>query len=257
MTDSSGGVPVQMIVAAFPDEDAAKAVLSELKDARNQGLIRIQNAAVLRKDEKGKLHIKETADMGGGKGATIGGVVGAGIGLVAGAALVVPLAVGALIGGLSAKWRDSGFSNDRLERLGEDMTPGSSVIIAVVEHSWVAQVEKALQDAGADMMTEALGADIASQLEAGHDVAYNAISSQEGFTASRAAGGEDGVEGESILVSEEGITASQFVATNDGFAVRAIDISEDGIVAVEAAAIADDEAIDIDEVADSGDQAAE
>ncbi|MFV1989140.1 MAG: DUF1269 domain-containing protein [Acidimicrobiales bacterium] len=251
MSKDSGAVPVQIIVAAFPDEGAAKAVLGELKEARNQGLIKIQNAAVLRKDEKGKLHIKETADMGGGKGATIGGVIGAGIGLIAGPLLVVPAAVGALIGGLSAKWRDSGFSNDRLERLGEDMTPDSSVIIAVVEHSWVAQVEKALRETGADMLTEALGADIASQLEAGHDVAYNAISSQEGFAAGRVAGGDDGIEGETIVVDADGITASQFVATDDGFAVRAIDANEDGIVAVEAVGLSDnDSAVDTD----SGDE---
>ncbi len=102
-------VPVEVIVAAFQDEKAAKSALKELKQASNDGLIKIENAAVLRKDEKGKLHIKETHDMGGGKGAVLGGVGGAAIGLVAGAALAAPVVVGALVGGLVAKLRDFGL----------------------------------------------------------------------------------------------------------------------------------------------------
>ena len=75
-------VPVQLIVAAFQDEKSANMALKELKRAKRERLIGIQNAAVLRKDQKGKLHIKETADMGGGKGAALGGVGGAAIGLI-------------------------------------------------------------------------------------------------------------------------------------------------------------------------------
>ena len=48
------------------------------------------------------------------------------------------------MGGLVAKLRDSGFSDARLEAIGEGMPPGSSAIVAVVEHKWVEQVEKAL-----------------------------------------------------------------------------------------------------------------
>ena len=117
-------VPVQVIVAAFQDEKAAKNALAALKDASKAGLIKIENAAVLSKNEKGKLHIKETQDMGGGKGAAIGGVGGAVIGLIAGTALAVPAAVGALVGGLTAKLRDTGFSNKRLEAIGEGYGSG-------------------------------------------------------------------------------------------------------------------------------------
>ena len=92
--------PIQLIVAAFKDEDTAKVALKDLKKAQKEKLIKIESAAVLHKDKKGKLHIKETHDMGGGKGAALGGVGAAAIGLIAGTALVVPVAVGALVGGL-------------------------------------------------------------------------------------------------------------------------------------------------------------
>jgi len=223
-------VPVQLIVAAFQDEKSADMALKELKQARREKLIGIENAAVIRKDQKSKLHIKETADMGGGKGAALGGVAGAAIGLIAGPALLVPAAVGALVGGLAAKLRDSGFSDERLKTIGDSLEPGSSAIIAVVEHKWVAQVEKELAEAGADMFTQALSADIAEQLEAGHEVAYTALSSQEGFAVSRVAGGEEQVEGGSLIVDESGAYGSRFLATEEGFAVEQLTATEGGVV---------------------------
>jgi uncharacterized membrane protein len=109
-------VPVQVVVAAFQEEGAAKAALQELKALKRGKLIGIQNAAVLRKDQQGKIHIKETADMGGGKGSVIGGVAGAAIGLIAGPALVVPAAVGALVGGLTPKISEVGIEPDYYQR---------------------------------------------------------------------------------------------------------------------------------------------
>ena len=223
-------VPVQLIVAAFQDEGAAKEALKTLREAKKEGLIQIENAAVLRKDEKGKLHIRETHDMGGGKGAALGGVGGAAVGLIAGTALAAPVAVGALIGGLVAKLRDSGFSNQRLETLGESLQPGSSAIIAVVEHTWVAQVEEALAEAEADLMTAEIGADIAGQLEAGHEVAYSVIASQEGITAGRVAGGEDEIEGGVLAVDESSVYGGRFVATPEGFAVEQMLATDEGVV---------------------------
>jgi len=222
-------VPVQLIVAAFKDEQTAKEALDALKKAQKEKLIKIENAAVLRKDKKGKLHIKETADMGGKKGATLGGVAGAAIGLIAGPALLVPAAVGALVGGLAAKARDSGFSDARLKALGEGLTPGSSAIVAVVEHRWVAEVERAMAEEGADLFTQALSADISQQLEAGHEVSYTAISSEAGFAAARVAGGEDMVEAGQIVVDDSGVYGERFLATKDGFAVVAIEATDQGV----------------------------
>jgi len=234
-------VPVQLIVAAFQEEKAAKEALKALKEAKSQGLIKIENAAVLRKDDKGKLHIKETQDMGGGKGAVFGGVAGAAIGLIAGPALVVPAAVGALVGGLTAKLRDTGFSNQRLESLGESLQPGSSAIVAVVEHTWVDKVEEALAEAEADVMTAEIKADIASQLEAGHEVAYSVLSSQEGLLAGRVAGGEDQVEGGMLAVDESGAYGGRFVATKEGFVVEEMLATDEGVVGEITMGVVDEE----------------
>lgn len=233
--------PVQLVVAAFKDEGSAKEALEALKQVQREKLIKIENAAVLRKDQKGKLHIRETHDMGGGKGAALGGIGGAAIGLLAGPALVVPAAVGALVGGLAAKLRDSGFSNQRLETLGEGLQPGTSAIVAVVEHTWVALVEEALAEAEADVITAELQADIAEQLEAGHEVAYSAIASEAGIALDRVAGGEDEVEAGSLVIDDTGAYGERFIATEDGFAVEEMVVTDEGIEDTLVVGVLDDE----------------
>src|SRR5215203_1255170 len=118
-------VPVQIVVAAFKDEATADQALRDLKELQSEKQIKIRDAAVLRKDAAGKLHVKETEDMG----AVIGGVTGGVIGLLAGP-VGLAVGLGAVIGGLAAKMRDSGFNDERLKRLGEGLTPGSSAIVA-------------------------------------------------------------------------------------------------------------------------------
>ena len=145
-------VPVELIVAAFQDEKGADAVLKELKQAKREKLIGIDNAAVIRKDEKGKVHINETADIGGGKGAAMGAATGVAIGLIAGSLT--------LAGVLAAKFTDAGFDDGRLKTIGKGLTPGSSAIIAVVKRKWIEQVRQELEEMQADVVTEALAADI-------------------------------------------------------------------------------------------------
>lgn len=199
--------PIEFIVAAFQDERAAGDTLKMLKQARREKLIGIQRAAVLRRDSKGKLHIKEATDISGKRGMLGGGVVGAVVGVMAGP-ILLPTAVGALLGGLATKLRDTGFSDRRLREMGEALQPGTSAIIAVIEHRWVTEIEQMLAEAGAQLITEAITADIAAQLETGNEVAYTVLETTEGLLASRMAGGEDEIEIASVAISEEGVVTT-------------------------------------------------
>jgi uncharacterized membrane protein len=183
-------VPVQVIVAAFQQENGAENALKDLKEAKKEHVIAIENAAVIRRDEKGKLHVKEMRDMGGGKGAAIGGVVGAVVGLLAGP-VVLAAGAGALVGGLAAKLRDSGFPNERLKQFGDALTPGTSALVAVIDHTWVREVQERLAQFGADVMTESIKADIAGQLESGQEVAYTALSTDGGTISGRISSAEE------------------------------------------------------------------
>ena len=157
--------PTDVVVAAFNDEQGASVALKQLQKARNEGVIGIKDAAVLKRDPNNKLHIAETADKGFGRGAVIGGVAGAAVGIIAGPIGWAALG-GAAVGGLAAKLRDGGFPDERLHRIGEGLRPGSSALVAVIEHSWLKDVEAMLEKDAADVVTDAVSADIAAQLDA-------------------------------------------------------------------------------------------
>jgi len=193
-------VPVEVVLAAFNDEDGAEKALGQLKQAKKDRLIGIRNAAVLWKDDKGKLHFKETADMRGGKGAVIGGVIGGVVGLIFPPSILASAAVGAAVGGFSAKLHDAGFPDDRLREVGKGLKPNTSALIAVIEDVWVREVEAELRQYGADVVTEAVRADIASQLEsekvevpvagsAASDTTASSASTSDTSTTAPASGG--------------------------------------------------------------------
>ena len=234
-------VPVQVIVAAFNQEKAADEALKELKMAKWAGLIGIQNAAILRRDQKNKLHVKELKDWGGGKGAAFGGALGAVIGVLAGPGALAIGAAGALIGGLAAKLRDSGFSNERLQTVGQSLKPGTSAIVAIIEHKWVAELEKEMAEAGADVLTASIAADVAQQLDAGRDVAYTALASTDAMVTGRMAAGEDGVEVSGTMITEEGIVTGELVATAEGIAGERLVATDEGIYYTLGAAVAEEE----------------
>jgi len=233
-------VPVQFLVAAFEEEKAADEALKELKAAKWAGLIGIQDAAVLRRDQKNKLHVKETGDWGGGKGAAAGGALGAAIGLILGPGALLTGAAGAIIGGLAAKLRDSGFSDARLAAIGESLQPGTSAIVAVIEHKWVQELERQMEEAGADVLTESIAADIAQQLEAGREVAYSALSTTDAFEVSRLSVGEEDVEASNIVFTDEGVVATNVVATEDAAVAEQLVATEDGATYTIAAAVAEE-----------------
>ena len=157
-------VPRQVIVAAFDGMDAAAKAFDGLKELEKAGTIKIDNAAILQKDNDSKLTVRDVKDMTGTRGAVLGGITGAVVGVIAGPVGWVALG-GAAIGGLVAKLKDGGFDNSRVEQWAEQLKPGTSALVAVVDHVWVREVEAALKEAARDIMTLEIGDAIAGQLE--------------------------------------------------------------------------------------------
>jgi uncharacterized membrane protein len=178
-------VPVELVVAAFTDEQGAERALEDLKRAKKEKLIGIRDAAVITRDANNKIHIKETGDMRGAKGAGIGAIVGGAVGLIFPPAILASAAGGAVIGGLGAKLHDAGFPDERLKEIGNTLKPGTSAIVAVIEHAWVAELERELAARGAQLMREAIKADVAQQLESGRSVMYTATADQGDITVDR------------------------------------------------------------------------
>jgi hypothetical protein len=182
------------------------------------------------------------------------------VGLIAGpVGVALGAGAGAALGGVAAHG-DAGFKDERLEKIGEGLEPGTSAIVAIVEHKWVAAVQAQLEEEAADVMAQQLSADIHAQLSEGKEVAYSAIAAEGAASITRTAGNEKEMEQESVVVTDEGTEVLEAVVTEEGaVVVDAITDGEDVVVAgaVLSAAEEDEEATEEEEVSEGEEAAAE
>ncbi len=80
--------------------------------------------------------------------------------------------MGAVIGGLAAKLRDSGFRNDSLKALGSQVQPGQSVLVIAASDGEA--TERMLMACGATVVREAVDGQLAAALDAESADATNA-----------------------------------------------------------------------------------
>jgi uncharacterized membrane protein len=159
--------PVELVVAAFDQEEQASEILEEIKELERMTFIGVWNAAVITKDAEGKLKLQETAEIKGVKrGAGIGAIAGGILGILAGGP-IGGIVLGAAAGALGGKVLDLGFSDKELKEIGDLMGPGSSAIIAVIEHKWVGDLVDALEEYGAEIVRQELKDEVARTIASG------------------------------------------------------------------------------------------
>ncbi len=159
--------PVSMLVYAYNEEGKADKVLKALKELDKRGIFTVLNAAVLARGKDGKTSLKETEDVDARRGAVFGAVTGALVGLLGGpVGMVVGAAAGAAAGGVAAHKIDMGFSDEYLKDIQESLKPGTSALIALVEHEWVEKVVQELEEYEGQLFRQALKDDIAAQIAA-------------------------------------------------------------------------------------------
>ncbi len=150
--------PVEIVVAEFNSDAAASAALKALK-----GQLPLKDAAIIR-NENGQVKVKETRDMGGGKGASVGVVLAAILGLFTGLTWV-GLGAAAVTGGLVAKLHDTNLPNKELKDIGTALTANKSVLVLVVDQGQGEPAKNALAGVGAAAVVEGLDAEVVARLE--------------------------------------------------------------------------------------------
>src|SRR3954469_17961886 len=91
-----------VLIAAYLFEDLAKRDFDAVLKLAEEETIRIEGVAVVQKDTDGEVHVTETGDHLGRKGAKLGGGAGLAVGLFA-PPLLAATAVGAAAGGVMGK----------------------------------------------------------------------------------------------------------------------------------------------------------
>ena len=121
---------MQLIMIGVPSREIGLEALNRLDDAVSDGRLSVEDAALVYRNDKGKVKIHQTHDVTARKGAFRGGAVGLLVGLVA-APVVAATAVGAGAGALIGRARDSGVSDKLMRQIG-DLIEGSEAAILVL-----------------------------------------------------------------------------------------------------------------------------
>ncbi len=153
-----------LIVIAYDDEFKAEEVRLTLAKLQVEHLIELEDAAVVVKDEHGKIKLKQAVNLTSA-GAASGGFWGLLIGIL----FFNPLlgaAVGAASGALAGAFSDIGVDDNFIRDLGETLQPKSSALFVLVRKVTPDKVLEEVGKFGGKVLRTSLTKDEESQLQA-------------------------------------------------------------------------------------------
>lgn len=118
------------VVVRYPAKDTAEAALEVAKGLAKEKVVKLKDAVVLTKTEKGKLKLHQTKDDSAKTGFLKGGLIGVIFAVLFGPAGWI--VAGAALGTAFAMF-DRGIKNKLLKELGEKMTPEQSALAVLVQ----------------------------------------------------------------------------------------------------------------------------
>ena len=121
-----------LIVVGFKDEFKADEVMSELRRLQSEYLVDLEDAAVVIRNQEGKVKIKQAQEL------VVSGAIGGGYwGLLLGVIFFNPIfaLIGAGAGALSGALSDIGINDDFMRDLGSTIEPGTSAIFVLIRKS--------------------------------------------------------------------------------------------------------------------------
>ena len=188
----------QVVMATFPTEDGAEKAVEQLEAMAKAGSIEIIEAAVINRNAEGETEVRQVSlpstKSWAGKGALIGGIVG----VIFPPAIIGSALIGAGLGAGSAALTKYALKNDELEEAANELEPGTSSFIAVLDQTWVKELAKAME--GYDKLAEhTLDATTAANLE---------------MIADEAAG-VAAISGEMYAETEDGVVAAEVDSVTD------------------------------------------
>lgn len=133
-----------LVYAVYAGENTATDVFKSMRSAQSSTGERIEAYAVVSKDLKGKVRVRDQRRTDAGIGAVVGGVIGL-LGGPAGVALGA--SAGGAVGFLTGE--AVGISRDNVNNMKQSLTPDSSALVVVLNDRWVRDVERDMKQAQA------------------------------------------------------------------------------------------------------------
>ena len=153
----------EVMMATYPTMDGAAESVATLEEMAKAGSIEIIDAAVLTRDEDGSTSVEELNLPKPGSWAGKGAIIGAVVGVIFPPSLLAGAAIGAGLGAGSAALAKAALKSDDLADAAEDLEPGTSAFVAVVDAKWARQANEAMKGYN-KLASQALDADAATHL---------------------------------------------------------------------------------------------
>src|ERR1700722_14084343 len=152
-----GSVMSDLIVIGYPDEARAMEVWDELVKLQNDYLVDLEDAAIVRRDKNGKLHVTTPAHHAVAWGTFSGLFWGVLIGLL----FLWPLAplvgvAGGIMGAALGAAGDLGIKEDFKQRVQDLVQPGTSAIFVIARKITPDKFEEALRPYGGTVLRTSL-----------------------------------------------------------------------------------------------------
>lgn len=110
---------------------AQEAVMAAMR-LQARGFLGLDDAAIVHKEDGGKVRIIQTKDVSTAQGAISGSWWGLLAGLFIPGGPLLGAAVGAALGGVFAKMRDIGIDDDQMKQMAEQLEAGESAVFLLV-----------------------------------------------------------------------------------------------------------------------------
>jgi uncharacterized membrane protein len=154
-----------LIVIGYPDDHTAEKVWEELVKLQNDYLVDLEDAAIIRRDQKGKLHVTTPAHHAAAWGTLSGMFWGVLIGLL----FLFPLAplvgvAGGIMGAALGAAGDLGIKEDFKQRVQDLVQPGTSAILVILRKVTPDKFEDALRPYGGTVLRTSLSRDAEQKL---------------------------------------------------------------------------------------------
>jgi len=154
----------KMLVVVFDNESKAYEGISALRELHAEASLAVYATAVIAKDKKGAVSVKQTADEGP-LGTVLGLTTGSLIGLLGGP---VGLAVGAMAGTTMGSLYDLvqlGIGEDFLGEVSQYLSPGKAALVAEIDEEWITPLDNRMEALGGIVFRRARGEFIDAQIE--------------------------------------------------------------------------------------------
>jgi len=157
---------VHLMAGVYADRERAKVILDMLESMHREGTITLVDAAMLTKNEKGKLEVEETAELTGRDGARRGAIILGVVGLIYPPSLIATVIAGGGIGAIAGKLRDTGIKKGQMRDIAAKLDGDQAAVMALAESASVLAIEQSLKGYEGELLTQELGPELSADVAA-------------------------------------------------------------------------------------------